>query len=63
MQYIYMNFIFLSKVLFHGEVMDKDPIIKIKPKNRTSDIGSGNVTCMVIVSSTLTLLHHQPEGM
>ena len=36
---------------------------RTKPKNRTSDIGSGNVTCMVIVSSTLTLLHHQPEGM
>lgn len=36
---------------------------KTKPKNRTSDIGSENVTCMVIVSSTLTLLHHQPEGM
>ena len=24
-----MNFIFLSKILFHGEVMDKNPIIKI----------------------------------
>ena len=24
-----MNFIFLSKTLFHGEVMDKNPIIKI----------------------------------
>lgn len=36
---------------------------KTKPKKRTSDIGSENVTCMVIVSSTLTLLHHQPEGM
>ena len=36
---------------------------KQNQKNRTSDIGPGNVTCMVIVSSTLTLLHHQPEGM